>query len=341
MPGNVAINTITEGSNAFGYKYDGTFKGLLCCVFESYEKKEIPHFINSPFSDQLSLMEEKCIETDINHAERVYSSLRKKFNNNIVLFIEHAFFTFHPGKDLLILKFIRLAYRYGNDVINMLTADIVSELCKAVKNLEREAHLFKGFIRFTDYNGVLISEIEPKNNVLYLISDHFTNRFPNENFMIYDKTNHLAFVHSSAGGISGNNSSSESKYIPGCDSIRNSVTNSGTNSITNTVINSDTSSGTNSGINSNTNSSTNSGINSNTNSNTNAGAAANTGRSCIIPVDDFTLPEKSGNEESIQELWKHFYDTIGISERYNPRCRMSMMPKRYWKNMTEMNRYSS
>ena len=24
------------------YRYDGTYEGLLCCVFESYEKREIP-----------------------------------------------------------------------------------------------------------------------------------------------------------------------------------------------------------------------------------------------------------------------------------------------------------
>ena len=34
-------------------------------------------------------------------------------------------------------------------------------------------------------------------------------------------------------------------------------------------------------------------------------------------------------------LWKRFYDTIAIKERYNPKCRMTQMPKRYWGTMTE------
>lgn len=48
---------------------------------------------------------------------------------------------------------------------------------------------------------------------------------------------------------------------------------------------------------------------------------------------DFTL---SDNEESIQNMWKSFYNTIGIKERKNDRCRMNFMPKKYWKYILEM-----
>ena len=42
------------------------------------------------------------------------------------------------------------------------------------------------------------------------------------------------------------------------------------------------------------------------------------------------------NEESIEDLWKTFYKTIGIKERENKRCRQNFMPKKYWKNMLEV-----
>ena len=35
-------------------------------------------------------------------------------------------------------------------------------------------------------------------------------------------------------------------------------------------------------------------------------------------------------------MWKSFYDTIGIKERNNERCRMNFMPKKYWKYIVEM-----
>ncbi len=39
-----------------------------------------------------------------------------------------------------------------------------------------------------------------------------------------------------------------------------------------------------------------------------------------------------------EDLWCTFYDTIGIKERRNDRCRMNFMPKKYWKNILEMSR---
>lgn len=69
----------------------------------------------------------------------------------------------------------------------------VFELSRKVAN---EAHLFTEFIRFRELeNGVLLSEIAPKGRVLTCIGDHFTNRFPLENWMIYDKTHEEFLVH--------------------------------------------------------------------------------------------------------------------------------------------------
>ena len=69
----------------------------------------------------------------------------------------------------------------------------VFELSRTVAN---EAHQFMEFIRFRELdNGVLFSEITPKNRVLTCIGDHFTDRFPLENWMVYDKTHQEFLVH--------------------------------------------------------------------------------------------------------------------------------------------------
>lgn len=58
----------------------------------------------------------------------------------------------------------------------------------------------------------------------------------------------------------------------------------------------------------------------------------------IINEDDFLIftDKLSNEEEQIQELWKLFYKTIGISARKNDRCRLNFMPKRYWKYILEV-----
>lgn len=57
----------------------------------------------------------------------------------------------------------------------------------------------------------------------------------------------------------------------------------------------------------------------------------------MIAVEDFILSETSEQEREMQQLWTRYYDTIAIKERENPRCRMTHMPKRFWKNMVELN----
>lgn len=69
----------------------------------------------------------------------------------------------------------------------------VFELSRAAAS---EAHHLKGFLRFSELkNGVLFARIHPKNNALPILAEHFTDRFPSENFIIYDETRRLAAVH--------------------------------------------------------------------------------------------------------------------------------------------------
>lgn len=41
-------------------------------------------------------------------------------------------------------------------------------------------------------------------------------------------------------------------------------------------------------------------------------------------------------ENEMEELWKSFFKTIAIKERKNKRCQRNFMPKKYWKNIIEM-----
>lgn len=238
------------------YCYDGSFDGLLCCVFESYEKKEIPLAIQMTAAAQPLLFATKQIPTDSQKAGRVLASIPQKLGPAALNFVQHAFLTCLKQKELTILLFLRLGYRYGPSVMNRLTDNVVGTLCQAVKHLERESHLFKGFLRFSIFNNVLVGEIEPKNYVLPLLTQHFCERYPEERFLIYDKTHGMGLV-----------------YQPY--------------------------------------------------------------QSAVIPIDSLELPAADAEEQKFRELWQLFYDTIAIQGRYNPTCRLSHMPKRYWTYMTE------
>ena len=141
-------------------------------------------------------------------------------------------------------------------------SSVVDRVRRAVQHLEQEAHLFTGFVRFSELDGVLAGEITPKNRVLPLLRPHFCGRLPQERFLLYDKTHREALVH-----------------MPG--------------------------------------------------------------KWAILPAEDFQMGPAGEEELRYRAMWRKFYDTIAIEGRYNPRCRMTQMPKRYWGDMTEFQREDS
>jgi probable DNA metabolism protein len=60
------------------------------------------------------------------------------------------------------------------------------------------------------------------------------------------------------------------------------------------------------------------------------------GKMELVQLTEALFPEASDDEEQYRSLWRQFYKTVAIEDRYNPKCRMTHMPKRYWENMTEM-----
>lgn len=177
------------------YNYDGSFQGLLCCVFESYYSREIPQDIVPINLSQITFFPFKEIVTDVSKYERVLKSIICKIGDIALTHIQYAFLSCAQNKELNILLFLRIGYKYGPSVMNMLSLDAVNSIFKAVKNITNESHLFAGFIRFSTVDNGLIAEIEPKNCVLPLLKQHFCERFPKEHFLIHDKTNNMALIY--------------------------------------------------------------------------------------------------------------------------------------------------
>lgn len=66
-----------------------------------------------------------------------------------------------------------------------------------------------------------------------------------------------------------------------------------------------------------------------------AGIYAN-GQWTMASSENMALPEDSAGEASYQAMWKLFYRTVAIKERINPKLQRQMMPKKFWKDMLEM-----
>ena len=136
----------------------------------------------------------------------------------------------------------------------------VNETLKQSLYVSRENHKFKGFTRFKKMNNeIYYAEINPTNNILPLLSNHFRARLKSEYWIIKDVNRNLYSLYDK-----------ESFIIVSGDEFK---------------------------------------------------------------INDFNL---SDDEDKFLSLWKEFYNTVGIKERKNDRCRMNFMPKKYWKYIVEM-----
>ena len=246
---------MSHGSDVI-FVYDGSFEGLMCCIFRCYNEKTMPSDILPDNAEQLVFGNYIEIITEPEKAARVENGIREKIGKDIFTFLRKSFLSCEPDKDMLILRFVILGFRYGRNVKNMLTDDTVNRLMKAERFAAEEAHLFMGFVRFSQHSGVLVSVIEPKNSVIPLIAEHFCDRFRSERFIIFDRNHHLALFHEP-------------------------------------------------------------------------------GRAEIIEIDNIELDSPDDSEILYSGLWKTFFETIGIKERYNPTCQRNLLPLRYRGVMTE------
>jgi probable DNA metabolism protein len=177
------------------YSYDGTYGGLLCCLSETYEKKEMPAEVLSPEDTQTTLYPVREIATDPEKAARADAAIAEKISPAARELARLGLLTCLAQKELWILRFLRLGFHYGGDAVFMLANRTVLTLNKAVQNLKNESHQYEGFVRFSVFGGALTSVIEPKNRVLPLLAPHFCDRYANEAFLIYDRTHGMALVY--------------------------------------------------------------------------------------------------------------------------------------------------
>lgn len=182
------------------YCYDGSFEGFLCCVFESYAKHEVLTAIVSDEDFEPTLYDTRFIQTDRSHSDRVY---RKVFSisQDAGRLLRQGFLTCLPQREMHLYQLIRKLLQEGPGFLRTLTDPVLYPILKAIRAMNGEAHLLKGFVRFSDLNGALGSEIEPKNRVLPILRGHFCSRYYNESFFIYDRTHHEVLLYSSGKSI--------------------------------------------------------------------------------------------------------------------------------------------
>ncbi len=181
--------------DAFCYRYDGSFPGFLCAIRDIFQYNEPPQLFLLSHDLTPTLYEERWIVTKPALADRVRDRLHLRLGRKGLLMVEEGFLTCLPNREVLLYQFIDFGLQVGKGVERRLDDRAVLELGKAIRHLQRECELLTGFVRFSDYNGLLVGEISPKNRVLPILKGHFCDRLAEEAFLLVDRTHGEVLLH--------------------------------------------------------------------------------------------------------------------------------------------------
>ncbi len=136
------------------------------------------------------------LEPDSTKAEKVLRTIRTKCSDRIYEKLFFAACADAADKADAIYRYIQKALIMGGSVYNHLTEPAVLRIMELSRAVGNEQHHYLGYLRFIEIPGkILLARYEPKHQITQLVMSHFSDRFPEERFIIWDVTRNFAGVH--------------------------------------------------------------------------------------------------------------------------------------------------
>lgn len=170
--------------------YDGSFDGLFTAVFEvfEYRYKDVEIICREKFHQENMFADIHEVITQHEKAERVLSKLEKQIGKQGIRELLKVYLSEDPELENLILSAVKQSVQHPEENILQNYADPdMLKISKISKSVGRESHRMTAFVRFEKMqDGIFFAKIDPDFNVLPLIRKHFTDRYQDQKWMIFD-----------------------------------------------------------------------------------------------------------------------------------------------------------
>ncbi len=190
------------------FQCEDSVDGIFTGVYDAWDSRIGHSGVGLRIKAKMNLelfAEYREVETDAEKAAKVARSIRDKMGEDAYRTIYQAALSASPEKADCIYRVVvrgmsgSVTRREAQNVIWNLQNKDVCRVFELSRTVGHEAHRYYQFVRFRELeNGVLFSEIQAENQVLPLIGEHFADRFPNEDFMIYDNGHNDCLIHGKA-----------------------------------------------------------------------------------------------------------------------------------------------
>ena len=175
------------------FTYDGSFDGLLTTLRQVWQRRVEALSIRPAGGAQAGLFAETVhVITDEVTARAVWANLLRWLPEKARERLYHVFLAEQLDSEQLIYRYIqKTLLQKGADISEQWADDVVRRVYELSRWLSREQHRMQAFVRFEQTAaGLYHATIEPEVNVLPLIAGHFTRRYADQQWLIYDQRRH-------------------------------------------------------------------------------------------------------------------------------------------------------
>ena len=180
------------------YQFDNTLDGLLTAVFDCFFRKQQDVTLLAE-GEQLPLFadEPHRVVTDSEKAERVWKGLEKNLSKDGLHMITISWLSEERTLNQPLFNFICKVFRLKVKGFERNSSDPdVLEVRNCCRRVLHEQLRMKQFVRFQKAkDGTYLAVVSPDHNVLPLITDHFSDRFNDQPWLIYDAKRHYGYYY--------------------------------------------------------------------------------------------------------------------------------------------------
>jgi len=184
---------------------DSSFDGILSGIFDAYASKIHLDDCRLELREQYEpalFVEYRDVKTEAWKAERVAQKIRTDMSGEAYMRLYRAALHHSSDRADWIFRFVRLGLKYKRHILCMLQEPAVYEIFQMDRYVGREACFLREVARFECLkNGIYYCKVGPVNQVLELVAEHFSDRFPDMNWIIYDEVHGSAAFHSKSGWL--------------------------------------------------------------------------------------------------------------------------------------------
>ncbi len=250
------------------FRYDKSFEGLLCALFDAYAAKAFPDALAGAGEPE-PLFTERVHEvaTDGTHAARVWRGLERRLGvraRSMFVYAWHG--EGQTDSDLRMLRCMRRVVDEGGNALTDRADPDVKATYRLALEVSHEREHLKQFVRLQKAaDGTYFAAVTPEHDALPLALDYFTDRFADQRWLLYDRRRDYGYFYD-----------------------------------------------------------------------------VRTARRVTLEDDRGMIADKladrwlAEDERQFQLLWKNYFRALAIPQRANERQQRRMMPRRYWKHLTEM-----